>query len=122
MPAWKSSMELGDLIATTPALLNEVEHLVAAPWVHLPRGTRVRLRKAITKVRVDLGQVKDSTVRMVARVPSPGVAIPSQTDSGDAYDAVCDMLAGEAPHTLEKVGQALLKPTPPSSNDSPEAA
>jgi len=37
MTAWKSSMELGDLIATTPGLLSELERFADAPLRRLRR-------------------------------------------------------------------------------------
>lgn len=47
--AWKSTLELGELIVSTPELLKEVERLVDV--LLMPRGARVKLRKALARVR-----------------------------------------------------------------------
>lgn len=92
MAEWKSTLELGDLIVKTPSLLAEIERLVVDGWLLMPRGSRVRLRKAIERVKEH--QAKASTdVRVAELADAPPVRTPTGAEGSN-----------------------------PSTNDSPEAA
>lgn len=69
MAAWKSTLELGELIVSTPELLKEIERLVVDGWLLMPRGRRVKLTKALAKVR-EHQAASDVRVAELANAPA----------------------------------------------------